>query len=170
MHPLVTLITQEYNPHDCNFIRVAAVDILVRIQQAPEQLDDEWDTIFDELRANNIFMQPALPDVMPDDIVRIFRADSPLGRIILEALVPTANGDQLMAQAISKLNRRNEGAPQPGRNGQARKKQNSRSRRFQRPAPKRDQSLTSSRHHHGSQEPPDPTQLNKSSHYIRPLE
>jgi hypothetical protein len=170
MHPLVTLITQEYNPENCNFIRVTASDILTKIQHTPEQLDEDWETIFDELRANNIFMQPALPDVMPDEIVRVFRANSPLGQVILEALVPTANGDKLMAQAISQLNRRGEGATQPGRKGQARQKQNGRNRHSRKLAPGRDQSLRSSMAHDISREPPDPTQLNKSSHYIRPLE
>jgi hypothetical protein len=170
MHPLVTFITQEYNPENCNFIRVTASDILTGIQQTSEQLDEDWDTIFDELRGNNIFMQPALPDVMPDEIVRVFRADSPLGQVILEALVPTANGDKLMAQAISKLYRRYEGASRPGRKGQARHKKNGFNRHSQKLTPNRDQNLHSSKDHQGSRESPDPTQLNKSSHYIRPLE
>jgi hypothetical protein len=170
MHPLVTLITQEYNPEDCNFIRADASDLLAKIQQTPEQLDQDWDVIFDELRDNNIFIQPALPDVVPGESVRIFRADGPLGQVILEALVPTANGDKLMAQAISKLNRKSEGTPRPGRNGQARKKQHGGGRHFQKLPPKRDKDLGSSLARNHSGDPPDPTHVNKSSHYIRPLE
>lgn len=169
MHSLVTLITREYNPADCNFIRVPASDLLDKIQQTPDQLDEDWDRIFEELRANNIFMQPALADVLPDEFVRIFRADSPLGQIILEALDPTADGDKLMAQAILKLNGKAQSAGGPGRKAQARQGRRARSRSFQKLQPKR-QKASRPLLDHGSTEPPDPTRLNKGSHYIRPLE
>jgi hypothetical protein len=169
MHPLVALILQKYNPEKCNFIPVAASDLLTGIQQPQEELDQDWDTIFDELRANNIFMQPALADVMPEEFVRIFRADCPLGQVILEALDPTANGDKLMAQAISKLNGRSETAGRPGRKDQPRQAPHGRGGHFQKRQRKGDKNPRSSSNL-GAGEIPDPTHVNKSSHYIRPLE
>src|SRR5260370_27209510 len=116
MHPLVTAIEQKHNTSSCNFIRVQASDLHEVIHQTREQLDATWDEIYDQLADNNIFVQPALCDVNPDEDVRIFRANGPLACVIIEALLPSEGGDEFLAQAIAKLN--NEAGPtQPRRPG-----------------------------------------------------
>ena len=169
MHPLVTEIIQEYNPNSCNFIRVRAIELLQAIQKTPEQLAVEWDEIYDQLADNNIFVQPALCDVNPDEDVRVFRANGPLARVILEALLPSEGGDEFLAQAIAKLN--HQARPtQPRRPGyQARS--DGHSKRPGKLAGRREQSPQPQNGNRPAwRETPDPTKTDKTSHYIRPLE
>ena len=168
MHPLVTEIVQKHNPNSCNFIRVKAIDLLQAIRQTPEQLDGIWDEIYDELADNNIFVQPALCDVNPDEDVRVFRANGPLALVIIEALLPSKGGDEFLAQAISKLNQqaRPNQPRQPRRSARA----NGDFTRRRELVRRRDQPPQSQNNRPAWRATPDPTKTDRGSHYTRPLE
>lgn len=168
MHPLVTEILQKHNPSSCNFIRVKAINLLQAIQETPEQLDGIWDEIYHQLADNNIFMQPALCDVNPDEDVRVFRANGPLALVIIEALLPSKGRDEFLAEAISKLNQqaRADQPRQPRRSARA-------NGLFTRPrelARRRDQPPKPQNNRPPWRATPDPTQTDRGSHYTRPLE
>ena len=169
MHPLAIEIIQKHNPSSCNFIRVRAIELLRAVQKTPEQLEADWDDIYDQLADNNIFVQPALCDVNLDEDIRVFRTNGPLARVILEVLLPTEGGDEFLAQVIAKLNlqtRRNQ--PRQPR-GQARSNGH-----FERPRNISGRRKQASKPQNGNRparnETPDPTRADRSSHYIRPLE
>src|SRR5258708_1095552 len=163
VHPLVTEIVQKHNPSSCNFIRVQASDLLEVIQQTPEQLDATWDEIYDQLADNNIFVQPALCDVNPDEHVRIFRANGPLPRVIIEALLPSKRGDDILAQAISKLNQ--QARPNEPRQARRSARTNGHFLRRRELAGRRDQPPKPKNNPPAWRETPDPTKTDKGTHY-----
>jgi hypothetical protein len=154
-HPLVAVIQSRYNPGNDNYVRVKARDLFEAIGQTAQELDPIWDAVFAELEKFNLFIQPALPDVAPDEYVRVFRANGPLARVILEVLNPSPRGDQFLAEILAKIAKEPQ-QMQPPRSNHHR---NGRNGQFRPPAPRNNQP-----------EPPSWQEPCGPKHYTRPLE
>jgi len=161
MQKLITAIQEKYHPRDLTFTRVNAKDLLQVAGKTLEELDEQWDEIEDELTKLNLVMLPALPDVLEDEAVRIFRLDAPLTRVLVEVVhnSPTPQGDALLAQAIAALKHK-------GHRGRSQSKPPGQPPRNQ-PQNKPKQSNRPSPVYH---QPPDPTQPSSRKHYTRPLQ
>jgi hypothetical protein len=162
MQKLINVIQEKYHPRDLTFTRVNARDLLQTAGKTPAELDAEWEDVEDELAKLNLIMFPALPDVLEDEAVRIFRLDAPLTRVLVEVMLntPTAQGDALLAQAIAALKQKNHRGQRPARPASPAPQQN---RPPNKPRPQ-SQSRPAQQPH------PDPTELSSRKHYTRPLQ
>lgn len=161
MQKLITAIQEKYHPRDLTFTRVNAKDLLQIAEKTLDELDAQWDEIEDELAKLNLVMLPALPDVLEDEAVRIFRLDAPLTRVLVEVFhnPPTPQGDALLAQAIAALKHK-------GHRGRGQSKPPGQPQRNPPQNKPKSQNRPSPVYH----QPPDPTQPNSRKHYTRPLQ
>ena len=162
MKALIDLINTKYHPQTQTFFQVRAQELIQQSGMTLDEIDEKWEEIEMALEQNNLFMLPALPDAGEDETVRIFRRDSSLGRVLLEALFPTLQGNSLMTRAISALNHppqgRNHNGPKPRDNRQHQGYQG------------RNHQSHQGRNHQNRIITPDATQPSSRGHYTRPLE
>ena len=105
---LIEIINSHFSPKQQTFCCVRASTLIEALGVSLADLDvmsDQWADIEEQLKQKNLLMLPALPDAQDED-VRIYRVDAPLTKVLIEALYPTPNGNQIMAKAITALSNR----------------------------------------------------------------
>lgn len=111
MHKLTTAIIEQYHPGQLTFTRVAANTLHKISLSTRQELENNWDTIEEELTHSNLFMYPALLDAYDGEIIRIYRKDSPLGKVVFAALYPEKEESPDILRALKLLQPQNQ--PQP---------------------------------------------------------
>jgi hypothetical protein len=111
MHKLTTAIQAQFHPGNLTFTRVLSNTLHKLANATRQELEDNWDTIEEELSQANLFMYPALLDAYDGEMIRIYRKDSPLGKVVLAALYPEKEESPDLLRAIKLLQTPN--APKP---------------------------------------------------------
>lgn len=168
MKELIDLIRSDYNPQNRTFCQARASEIIRRLGIPLGELDQKWAEIETELNRQNLFILPALPDANENENVRIFRRDSPLAQVLIEALFPTPGGNGILLKAISALSQPRKNKPQrPPALPQSRSQGNQHNRHRGRHGKRHDSGV---RKGQPKSVEPDAMQLSSSAHYTRPLE
>lgn len=105
MHALVAIIKAQHHPQNQIFNTVSADLLKKEAGVSNEKLDQQWEEIEADLQTEGLVMYPALPDTGAEEIVRIFRTNTVISRLLQEVLFPTTNGGAFVAQASSALTR-----------------------------------------------------------------
>ena len=105
MNAIVAIIKSQHHPQNQIFSTVPAEVLKKEAGVSDEDLNQQWEEIEADLQAEGLVMYPALPDTGEDEIVRIFRTNTVISRLLQEVLFPTASGGAFVAQASSALTR-----------------------------------------------------------------